>query len=226
MNTAAAPRTSALMLRNVPLFASLTESQCSLLAPCVQRRSYPRGTIIIAAGGRTESLHIIVSGRAQVVISNSRGDQVIVAILKPGEHFGEMGLIDDLPRTVSVVAREACEMLVLLKADFEKCLNQNFELAMTVARGLVTRLRDADTRIGSLALLDVYGRVAQLLLQESELVDGLRVVRARISKQDIARMIGASRERVSRVMRDLHERGYIETRGSSIVLMEPGLGVG
>lgn len=223
MGVIAPPRASALLLRNVPLFSSLTEAQCELLAPCVRRRTYARGATIIDAGGRTESLHIIVSGRAQVVMSNAKGDQVILAILRAGEHFGEMGLIDDLPRTVSVVAREACEVLVLSKQDFQGCLHQNFELAMAVARALVRRLREADTRIGNLALLDVYGRVAQLLMQESEEVDGIRFVRSKISKSDIARMIGASRERVSRVMRDLRERGFVEPRGTTLVLHELAL---
>jgi CRP/FNR family cyclic AMP-dependent transcriptional regulator len=219
----AQPRASSLLLRNVPLFASFSEEQCALLAPCVARRAYPRGAHVIQVGERTESLHIIVSGRVQVVMSDRKGNQVILAILKPGEYFGEMGLLDDLPRSASVVAREACEVLALEKKDFERCLTENFELAMTVARGLVKRLRDADNRIGSLALLDVYGRVAQLLLQESEVVDGARIVKNKFSKQDIARMIGASRERVSRVMKDLEERGFIETRGTSIVLREPVL---
>jgi CRP/FNR family cyclic AMP-dependent transcriptional regulator len=217
----AEPRASSLLLRNVPLFASFTEEQCALLAPSVQRRAYPRGAAVIEAGGRTQSLYIIVSGKLQVVMSDTRGNQVILAVLKPGEYFGEMGLLDDLPRSATVVAREPCEVLALAKADFEACLNQNIELAMTVARGLVKRLRDADNRIGSLALLDVYGRVAQLLLQESELVDGSRVVKAKFSKQDIARMIGASRERVSRVMKDLQERGFIEMRAGAMILREP-----
>jgi CRP/FNR family cyclic AMP-dependent transcriptional regulator len=221
----AEPRASSLLLRNVPLFATFSDEQCAKLVLCVQRRTYPRSSTIIEVGERTESLHIIVSGRAQVVMSDRKGNQCILAILKPGEYFGEMGMLDDLPRSASVTAREACEVLALGKSDFERCLTQNFDLAMTVARGLVKRLRDADNRIGSLALLDVYGRVAQLLLQESEMVDGSRVVKTKFSKQDIARMIGASRERVSRVMRDLQERGFIEIRAGVMVLREPVLAV-
>jgi CRP/FNR family transcriptional regulator, cyclic AMP receptor protein len=217
----AEPRSSTLLLRNVPLFASLDDAHCALLAQHVQRRTYPRGATIIEAGEATQSLHLIVTGRAQVVMTDSKGAVVILAILRPGEHFGEMGLLDEHPRSASVVAREPCEVLALGKEQFAACMKDNFELAMTVTRGLVKRLRNADNRIGSLALLDVYGRVAQLLLQESETIDGRRVVVGKYSKQDIARMIGASRERVSRVMTDLQKRGFIEVRRAMIVLRDP-----
>jgi CRP/FNR family cyclic AMP-dependent transcriptional regulator len=213
-------RASTLLLRNVPLFASLSDEQREMLAERLQRCRHARGTTIIAAGEPTGSLHIIVSGRAQVVISDNKGHRVILAMLRPGDYFGEMGLLDDGPRSASVVARETSEVLTLDKEDFTRCLEEHFELAMTVARGLAKRLREADNRIGSLALLDVYGRVAQLLLQGAEMVNGIRMVAGGVSKQDIARMIGASRERVSRVMKDLETRGYIEMRGSSILLLD------
>ncbi len=93
-------------------------------------------------------------------------------------------------------------------------------MAMGVMRGLVRRLREADRKIGSLALLDVYGRVARLLIDMSEDVNGQKVVTKRLPKQDIAKMIGASREMVSRVMRDLQLGGFIEQRGSTIILRD------
>ncbi|MBI4124033.1 MAG: helix-turn-helix domain-containing protein, partial [Betaproteobacteria bacterium] len=148
------------------------------------------------------------------------GKEVILSILGPGEFFGEMGLIDDEPRSASVVTLEPCELLALAKRDFKRCLAENFEMAMAVMRGLVRRLREADRKIGSLALLDVYGRVARLLLDMSENVNGQRLVTKRLPKQDIAKMIGASREMVSRVMKDLQVGGYIEMRGSNIVLRD------
>ena len=111
-----------------------------------------------------------------------------------------------------------CELLTIARNDFKKCLAENFDIAMGVMRGLVKRLREADRKIGSLALLDVYGRVARLLLDMAENVDGQKMVTKRLPKQDIAKMIGASREMVSRVMKDLQLGGYIEMRGSSIVL--------
>jgi CRP/FNR family cyclic AMP-dependent transcriptional regulator len=208
------------MLRSVPLFASFPEEPLRLLAAVTTRRSATRGSIIIAAGDPTESLFIVLSGRLKVMMSDSDGKEVILTILGPGEFFGEMGLIDDSPRSASVVAIEPCELMAITRRDFKKCLAENFEMAMAVMRGLVRRLREADRKIGSLALLDVYGRVARLLLDMSETVDGQRMVTKRLPKQDIAKMIGASREMVSRVMKDLQLGGYIEMRGSTIVLRD------
>jgi len=211
---------STAVLKAVPLFASFPEDQLRMLTSVVTRRSLPRSTTVMASGDPTDSLYIVLSGRLKVMMSDAEGKEVILSILGPGEFFGEMGLIDDAPRSASVVSIEACELLSIAKRDFKKCLAENFEMAQAVMRGLVRRLRDADRKIGSLALLDVYGRVARLLLDMSETVDGEKIVTKRLPKQDIAKMIGASREMVSRVMKDLQTGGYIEMRGSSIVLRD------
>ena len=211
---------STLLLRNVPLFSVLPENQLALLTGVVTRKSFPKGTVIIAAGDPTESLFVVISGRMKVMMSDDEGREVILAILGSGEYFGEMGLVDDSPRSASVVALEACELITLAKRDFKVCLQDNFEMAMTVMRGLVKRLREADKKIGSLALMDVYGRVARLLLEMSETVDGQKVVTKKLAKQDIAKMIGASREMVSRVMKDLQTGGFIEVRGGVTILRE------
>ena len=214
------PIVSTLLLRNVPLFAAVPEAQLLLLTGVVGRKSFPRGTTIISAGDTNDFLYIIISGRLKVMMSDDEGREVILAILGANEFFGEMGLLDDSPRSASVVALEPCELLSLSKRDFKKCLLDNFELSMTVMRGLVKRLREADGKIGSLALMDVYGRVARLLLEMSEIVDGRKVVTKKLAKQDIAKMIGASREMVSRVMKDLQSGGVIEVRGSAIYLRD------
>ena len=211
---------STAVLKAVPLFASVPEEQLRMLTVVVARKSVSRSTTVMAGGDATDSLYIVLSGRLKVMMSDSEGKEVILAILGPGEFFGEMGLIDDSPRSASVVAMESCELLSVTKRDFKKCLAENFEMSMAVMRGLVRRLREADRKIGSLALLDVYGRVARLLLDMSETVNGEKVVTKRLPKQDIAKMIGASREMVSRVMKDLQMGGYIEVRGSTIVLRD------
>jgi len=211
---------STAVLKAVPLFASFPEDQLRMLTTVVTRKSLPRSSTVMASGDPTDSLYIVLSGRLKVMMSDAEGKEVILSILGPGEFFGEMGLIDDAPRSASVVSIEACELLSIAKRDFKKCLAENFEMAQAVMRGLVRRLRDADRKIGSLALLDVYGRVARLLLDMAETVDGEKIVTKRLPKQDIAKMIGASREMVSRVMKDLQMGGYIEVRGSNIVLRD------
>ena len=211
---------STAVLKAVPLFASFPEDQLRMLTTVVTRRSLPRSTTVMASGDPTDSLYIVLSGRLKVMMSDAEGKEVILSILTAGEFFGEMGLIDDAPRSASVVSIEPCELLAIAKRDFKKCLAENFDMASAVMRGLVRRLREADRKIGSLALLDVYGRVARLLLDMAETVDGQKMVTKRLPKQDIAKMIGASREMVSRVMKDLQMGGYIEVRGSNIVLRD------
>jgi CRP/FNR family cyclic AMP-dependent transcriptional regulator len=209
---------STTLLRNVPLFAGLDEAQLKVLARMMVRTSFGRNATIICAGDPTDSLFIVINGRLKVLMSDEQGREVILSLLGPGEFFGEMGLLDDSPRSASVVTQEPCELLSITKTDFKRSLAENFDLSLMVMRGLVKRLREADRKISSLALMDVYGRVARLLLEMADDIDGEKVIVRKLSKQDIAKMIGASREMVSRVMKDLQLGGYIEVRGRSIVL--------
>ena len=119
-------------------------------------------------------------------------------------------LIDNQPHSASVRCEIQCDMLILGRQEFARCLPENSSLSYAIMRGLVTRLRSADRQIESLALLDVYGRVARALLDMAEEDNGDKVIRGKVSRQDLAKIVGASREMVSRVMKDLTERGVIE----------------
>src|SRR5229473_2687200 len=181
----ATPVVSPLLLRNVPLFSLLSEGQLQLLTRVLSRKSFPKNSAVIAAGDPTDALYIVISGRLKVVMSGNEGREAILAILNRGDFFGEMGLIDQGPRSASVVTIEPCELLTITRTDFMKCLQKNFDLAMNVIRGLVGRLRQADNKIGSLALMDVCGRVARLLMEMAETVDGQKVVTRKLPKKQI-----------------------------------------
>jgi CRP/FNR family cyclic AMP-dependent transcriptional regulator len=211
---------NAQILRTVPLFSSLSDDQLRILQPCLQQRSYPRNSFILRAGEETDALYIILSGRAKVLIPDEQGREVILATMGPNEYFGEMGLLDEQPRSASVETLEACQMLRFSKSGFIACLKDNFDLAMIIIGNLIARLRAADRKIESLALIDVYGRVARLLLDQAEEIDGMWIVRSAPPKQEIARMIGASREMVSRVVKDLQLRGYIRAEKRKIYLLD------
>ena len=182
------------------------------------RKRVERGASVVRAGDSTDSLYILLSGRAKVTNTDEDGREIILAWLGPSEFFGEMGLIDGSPRSANVVAAEPCELLFLSKESFQRCLQDNFQEAQKLMKTLVLRLREADRKIESLALLDVYGRVARLLLDMSEVVEGRRVIKKKMSKQDMAKMIGASREMVSKVMRDLELSGYIRIENDLTVI--------
>src|SRR5688500_18351220 len=128
---------STAVLKAVPLFSSFPDDQLRMLTSVVGRRSVPRSTTVMASGDPTDSLYIVLSGRLKVLMSDAEGKEVILSIIGPGEFFGEMGLIDDAPRSASVLAIEPCELLSISKRDFKKCMTENFEMSMAVMRGLV-----------------------------------------------------------------------------------------
>jgi CRP-like cAMP-binding protein len=200
------------LIRRVPLFSMLTTEQAQTVADGVVKRRYRRGEIIVEQGRKSDALFILLSGRARVVTSDSRGREVILAVFEPGDYLGEMSLIDNEPHSATVRAEVQTDVLVLGRTEFSACLPEASSLSYAILRGLVVRLRNADRQIESLALLDVYGRVARALIDMAQDEDGVRIIRSKVSRQDLAKVVGASREMVSRVMKDLEERGLIETQ--------------
>lgn len=186
-------------------------------------RHIPRGQAVVLAGEKTDYVYFVLTGSLKVIVSDEEGREVILSILGQGELFGEMGIFGEQPRSASVVAVVASDLVVIAKSDFRHLMHDNFELSWRMMCNLADRLRNADRKIESLALMDVYGRVARLLIDMSEDVDGETLVVRKISKQDIAKMIGASREMVSRVMKDLGAQGLIRETDRGIVLTA-GLG--
>ncbi|MBO9677583.1 Crp/Fnr family transcriptional regulator [Paenacidovorax monticola] len=210
------------LLRRVPLFSLLTDAQAEVISGAVVKRRFKRGEVLVEQGQKSNALCILLTGRARVMSSDSRGREVILATLGPGDYLGEMSIIDNNPHSATVRAEVQTDVLLLGRTEFARCLSENASMALVVMRGLVKRLRHADRKIESLALLDVYGRVAHALLEFAVSdTQGQLVVRDKISRQDLAKMVGASREMVSRVMKDLEERGLIETLdGGATVLRE------
>jgi CRP/FNR family transcriptional regulator, cyclic AMP receptor protein len=212
------------LIRRVPLFSMLTPTQAESVADAVIKRRFKRGELIVEQGKKSNALFIILTGRARVLTTDTRGREVILANLAPGDYIGEMSLIDNEPHSASVRAEVQTDVLMLGRVEFARCLPENTSMAYAVMKGLVQRLRHADRKIESLALMDVYGRVARALIEASESdADGQAVIRDKVSRQDLAKMVGASREMVSRVMKDLEERGYIETLDNNSVLIKERL---
>jgi CRP/FNR family cyclic AMP-dependent transcriptional regulator len=205
------------LIRRVPLFSLLTGDQAQPIADSVVKRRYRRGEVIVEQGTKSNALYILLTGRARVVTADARGREVILAVLQPGDYLGEMSLIDNEPHSATVRAEIQCDVLVLGRAEFGRCLPDSSTLAYGVLRGLVARLRAADRQIESQALLDVYGRVARALLDMSEEGAEYKLIRNKVSRQDLAKVVGASREMVSRVMKDLEERGFIKTQENGAV---------
>ncbi|MFT4242366.1 MAG: Crp/Fnr family transcriptional regulator [Acidovorax sp.] len=212
------------LLRRVPLFSLLTAAQAEVISDAVIKRRFKRGEALVEQGRKSDALFILLTGRARVVNADGRGREVILATLGPGDYLGEMSIIDNEPHSATVRAEVQTDVLVLGRAEFARCLTENASMSLVVMRGLVKRLRYADRKIESLALLDVYGRVARALLEFAVPdTQGQPVIKEKISRQDLAKMVGASREMVSRVMKDLEERRFIEVLPSGATVLKERL---
>ncbi len=200
------------LIRRVPLFAGLTDEQAELLGNTVTKQRFKRGDVLVHQGKMSNALFIILSGRARVLMSDTGGREVILATLSAGDCVGEMSLIDREPHSATVMAEQQLDALVLGREAFMHCLQQSTDMSFAVMHELVQRLRNASRKISSLALVGVYGRVATALLESAEPEEGRTlIIREKVSKQYIAKMVGASREMVSRVMKDFEEQGFIQT---------------
>jgi CRP-like cAMP-binding protein len=212
------------LLRRVPLFSLLTMPQAEVISGAVVKKRFKRGEALVEQGQRSNTLFILLTGRARVMTADSRGREVILATLSQGDYLGEMSIIDNEPHSATVRAEVQTDVLMLGRTEFARCLTENASMSLVVMRGLVKRLRHADRKIESLALLDVYGRVAHALLDFATTdAQGLRIIRDKISRQDLAKMVGASREMVSRVMKDLEERGFIEVLPTGATVLKDRL---
>ncbi len=212
------------LLRRVPLFSLLTVNQAEVISGAVIKRRFKRGEALVEQGHKSNALFILLTGRARVMTSDSRGREVILATLSQGDYLGEMSIIDNEPHSATVRAEVQTDVLMLGRAEFARCLAENASMSLVVMRGLVKRLRHADRKIESLALLDVYGRVAHALLDFAiPDAQGQLIIKEKISRQDLAKMVGASREMVSRVMKDLEERGFIEALPSGATMLKERL---
>lgn len=212
------------LIRRVPLFSLLTAGQAESVANAVIKRRFKRNELIVEQGAKSNALFILLTGRARVLTADSRGREVILATMNPGDYLGEMSLIDNEPHSATVRTEVQTDVLMLARAEFARCLPENSSMAYAVMKVLVQRLRHADRKIESLALMDVYGRVARSLLEFAiPDKDGQAIIRDKVSRQDLAKMVGASREMVSRVMKDLEERGFIETRADGSMLVRERL---
>ena len=209
------------LIRRVPLFSMLSPENAALVADSVTKRRFKRGEVLLEQGNTSIALLIILAGRVRVFAKGECGREVIFVTLEAGEHLGEMSLIDGGMHSAAVVADVLTDVLVIKREDFLRFLPEPDTLAYSIMHSLVQRLRAADDRIQSFALLDVSERVARELQQMSHHdADGRQIIPNKISRQNLAKSVGASREMVSRVMKELEAKGYIQTLETGAVILK------
>ncbi len=180
-------------------------------------RAYPRNTVVLSEGDATNSLYVVVSGRVKIFLADPAGREIVLGEAGPGEYFGEMTL-DGGPRSASVITEEPTRLSVIPQADFKHFIAANPEFAFHLVKKLIGRVRALTDNVKSLALMDVYGRVARVLLDMAHEENGLLVIADKPTQQQLAGRIGASREMVSRILKELVAGGYICIEPKRIVI--------
>ena len=204
-------------LRYFALFKGVQEEELRRLAKRAVTRAYPKHAIIISEGDATDAIYMIVSGKVKVYLSDESGKELILAIKRAGEYFGEMAL-DGEPRDASVMTLEPSQFALIPRGDFRAFVLEHAEVALRLFENLSRVARRINQKIRSVAMLDVYGRVARVLLELAVERDGKLVILDKLTQRDIANRVGASREMINRILRDLSAGGYVTVSAGRITI--------
>ncbi len=194
------------MLERVSLFHDLDQNEITELEAIGQERSVAKNTMVINEGDDTDCLYIILKGKAHALRSDESGRQFIVNRFGPYDYFGEMSFFDRHARCATVITKEKCTLMILPRKAFFSFAAQHPEIYSNVIRALLDKLRKATQQIEELAFLDVYGRLARVLI-ENKNAEG--VIEEKLTQQELADMVGSSRETVNRIFNELVAGGYI-----------------
>lgn len=196
----------------------LTEAELCALSVQGAVKSFPKHAVIVSEGDETDSLFVIVSGRVKVFLADEAGKEIVLGTQGPGEYFGEMAL-DGGARSASIMTLEPSRFIVVPRRKVREFLRTQPEFSARLVEKLIRRTRALTASVKNLALMDVYGRVARLLLELAEQDEGgTRVIREKLTQRDVANRVGASREMVSRILTDLAAGGYISVKQKRITV--------
>jgi len=206
------------VLKSVEIFSGLSDTELAALEESSIRRSYPKNTVIINENDVADSLYVIESGKVKVYCSDKNGKEFIMNTLGGGDYFGELALLDDDRRSASVRTMEKADFCIIYKQDFNQVLDLHPNIAKTLIRNITRRVRALTEKVKSLALQDVYGRVTKVLNSLATERNDEFYVEEKLTQQDIADRVGASREMVARILKDLTIGGYISFENRHIVI--------
>ncbi len=205
----------------IDLFAGVEEAELAALFDASVSKSAKKNSVVIHEGDKADSLYIIASGRVKVYCSDRSGKDIVLNVMEAGEYFGELALLDDDVRSASVRALEDAEFKVIYKKDFDAKLDEHPKIGRAIIRNLTRRIRKLTRDVKSLALEDVYGRVATVLRNLAEVGDdGVNRITQKLTQQDIADRVGSSREMVARILKDLTVGGYIANENRQILIIK------
>ena len=209
-------------LKQVPLFAGLADEDIRELMSVAKRRTFRSGEVIFHREDPGQVLYVIKEGKVKISLISPDGQEISLVVFGKGECFGEFALLDGLPRSADAVAMEKVECYTLQRSDFHKAIMKNPKIAIQVMEVLSKRLRSTDQMVENLIFLDVYGRVAKKLLELADthgtkVENGIRID-VRLTQQELASMVGSSRESVNKVMGYFTDKNFISTDKHKITL--------
>jgi CRP/FNR family cyclic AMP-dependent transcriptional regulator len=206
------------MFSNSAFFSDLTPIDVQLLSSHSTTKVYPKHCVLINEGDESDALYVILKGKVKIFVSDDNGREVTLNIQGTGEYFGELALLDEEPRSASVITLERSRIALIPKSEFQRCLLERPEISLKLMRAMARRIRALTNNVKNMALLDVYGRLVLILEHLAVQKDGKLVIEQRLTHQDIANMVGASREMISRIMKDLVAGGHIELKKKKIII--------
>jgi len=196
---------------------ALTPAELEEIAKHATVREFRARTVLMSEGDETGNLYIILEGRVRAYVSDSDGREAALSVMGPGEYFGELAF-DEGPRSASIITLDACKMLVVPRDDFVNFVKSSPTFAFHFISNLIGRIRTLTNNVRSLALMDAYGRVARLLLEDAITEKGVQFVPEKLTQAEIASRVGCSREMVSRIFKDLVQGHYITVEPDRIVI--------
>ncbi|HET57170.1 MAG TPA: Crp/Fnr family transcriptional regulator [Deltaproteobacteria bacterium] len=212
----------AALLANIPLFQALGPDDRERLSRSIKRQVVHKGTVLFQKGEPGTTLYVIITGKIKIILPSSLGEEMVLAVFSGGDFFGEMALLDGMPRSADAVALEDAELLMLDQADFVSFLQNNPGAIQAILRSLSLRLRKTDDLLQDTCFLNVSGRLAKKLVELVEehgtRQDNEAVFDLSLTQADLARMVGASRESVNKELRTLREKGLITIEGRSFTI--------
>lgn len=210
-------------LRKVPLFSELTEEQLQQLAEVVREHHYKKNVTIFHIDDPGNALFILRSGLVKITIEDQGGREIILRMLYPTDFFGEMALLDGLPRSATVSTQEPTDALIIYRDQFLALAEKSPQILMNMTAVLSRRLRKMNELIRSLAFYDVYGKVARVLLnlaaEKGRATEEGTVIDLRLTQQELAELAGMSRETMTRTLRDFQQAGCVRIESGIITIL-------
>jgi len=204
-------------LSNTSLFSGMDPEDIDVVASQTVVKKFPKNTVIVGQGDETDSLYFIIQGKVDVFLHNDKGKAIIINTLGECESFGELAPLGGIPRQASIITTEDSTFGIISRQVFIDTLLIKPAISMRIIDLLITRIQDLTEEVSSLALEDVYNRVVRVLYKHADEV-GEKLVTEKLTQQDIASRVGATREMVHRILKELKTGGYISIEGKHITI--------